>query len=178
MSTCSERITLKQINQQNLAFWETNTTLMNKRLENDVIREMGLQTISSTREVNLPIKLRMPLEVALEIADNNFEKIKATVKEDIKVEVKKDFALIGGRAIKEDPLQKYILALVQTRPDITSPQLLKVLVNEVGCGLIEEVDQDDEGLIYFKNGKGKRNDAEISGLKDRLSRAKKKINSH
>ena len=52
MTTSSERITLKQINQQNLAFWETNTTLMNKRLENDVIREMGLQTISSTREVN------------------------------------------------------------------------------------------------------------------------------
>ena len=175
MTTSSERITLKQINQQNLAFWETNTALMYKRLENDVIREIGLQTISSTREVNLPIKLRMTLEVAMEIADNNFEKVKAKVKEDIKVEVKKDFALIGGRAMKEDPLQKYILKLLETRPDITSAQLLKELKNKVGGDLIYSIEHNS---ISFWSHPDKFKDAKISGLKDRLSRAKKKINSH
>lgn len=158
--------TFKEINQQNSAYWEKRNRHLEKIMLNEAVLKITLKNSMSPGEVNLPLRDQSPFEVHLESAYQ------------IYLECSSYFSKLGGRAMKEDPLQKYILELVQTRPRITSTQLLKVLVNEVRCGLIEEVDKDDEGLIYFKNGKGKRNDAEISGLKDRLSRAKKKINSH
>lgn len=76
MTISGKKITLKEINQQNSAFWKTQQTLMEKRLSNDIVLDMAVQTINSNREVNLHIKLQMPFEVALDIADHNFEKIK------------------------------------------------------------------------------------------------------
>lgn len=162
MTISGKKITLKEINQQNSAFWKTQQTLMEKRLSNDIVLDMAVQTINSNREVNLHIKLQMPFEVALDIADHNFEKIKKSISKK------------GGEGNKADALQKHILELVQLNPKITSSQLLDQLASQKGSGLIEDIDED---TILFLNQNDRLKNASVYGLKDRLSRAKKKLNS-
>lgn len=69
-----------------------------------------------------------------------------------------------------DSLQELIIKIVAKKPDINEKALLIEIEKKRGCGVINDVDDD---VIYF-NHKGEEKDAPISGLKDRLSRAKKK----
>jgi hypothetical protein len=50
-----------------------------------------------------------------------------------------------------------------------------LLSNKQGAGVIEDVDEEE---IAFIDAKGQLKSAEITGLKDRLYRAKKKVESH
>jgi len=113
--------------------------------------------------------------------------------------LERGFARRGGRAAKSDPLQDFILAALRIKPNITAPQLLDDLKRAAQPGgPIEEVDDEVIAFIDVKDerrsmekpeghpirkGKGGRKpqvvgrSAQISGLKDRLSRARKKLKS-
>jgi hypothetical protein len=135
---------------------------MKDRLSNDAIAEVAVQIINSESKNNLPTYFRKSYEIALEEAENSQNVLK------------KHFATKGGKAAKEDALQKYIIKCVRLNSKITESQLLNMLMNQKGHGLIDDIDDD---VISFSNPNGTIKDAPVTGLKDRLSRAKKKISS-
>lgn len=77
----------------------------------------------------------------------------------------------GGRASKTDPLQKLIVRVVRQRPFITAKELESYLEAHQDADPIIEI---CGGIIRFWNHDGSEKSAPLSGLKDRLSRAKKK----
>ena len=77
----------------------------------------------------------------------------------------------GGLARKSDALQILIEQLVQDTAEISQRDLLHQLKREQGQGTITTIDGKE---IQFRTFKGKLKSAPISGLKDRLHRAKNK----
>lgn len=76
-----------------------------------------------------------------------------------------------GKKSKADPLQQIISEVVTRYPVITTDDLKNKIEDRQHGGVIEDIDADD---VRFLN-KGKSDFAPISGLKDRLHRAKKKL---
>jgi hypothetical protein len=115
----------------------------------------------------VPMKYRLTLELALANAERQL----------LKAERLKDWFLqqqgrIGGRATKADTLHEIINNIVQQRPDITERELLGWLKKQQGLGIIQDL---DERAIWFTTKDGRSKSAAISGLKDRLSRAKGRL---
>ena len=82
-----------------------------------------------------------------------------------------------GKKDRPDTLNRFINECVRSNPTITTTQLLKEIKKlPTGDGrngeIIEEITEDE--IYFIEDGKG-GNSATISGLKDRLSKAKKKI---
>jgi hypothetical protein len=70
-----------------------------------------------------------------------------------------------------DPLHEMIDEILEKNPQINTAGLLSELRAREGISAIDEIDEDK---IYFEDG---RKPAKISGLKDRLGRARKKFSS-
>jgi hypothetical protein len=93
-----------------------------------------------------------------------------------------DFSRRGGKVAKTDALQSWIMEAVRAERGISTHELLlkiKKLAN-LGHSIFARVGREsgfsesDSDHIYFDNN-GKPKTAPVSGLKDRLSRAKKEI---
>jgi hypothetical protein len=84
----------------------------------------------------------------------------------------------AGRAKKPDALHPAILDLVRKDPSMTVAKLKGMLTRDRFPGLIEDVDEEE---IWFRQPDGSEDGrlegARVSGLKDRLSRAKKALKS-
>ncbi len=76
-----------------------------------------------------------------------------------------------GKKDRPDTLNRFINECVRSNPTITTTQLLKE-IKKLPREIIEEITEDE--IYFIEDGKG-GNSATISGLKDRLSKAKKKI---
>ena len=79
-----------------------------------------------------------------------------------------------GQGPRADRLQLLIIEIVQDKPKITCNELVEELRKRIGQGVIEDIDEETIGYL---NDKKLGVSAPIKGLKDRLSRAKKKIQS-
>ena len=79
----------------------------------------------------------------------------------------------AGGASKTDPLQVLIEDIVRHEPSIKRTELEQRLGDHLHLSPIEDI---DEGGIWFAYSDGRTKRAPLTGLKDRLSRAKKKIN--
>lgn len=92
--------------------------------------------------------------------------------------VRAEQARMAGGSKKTDALQELIQTIVRASQKITVSGLLKKLRKAEGKGTIEGVDtlENPKPQIYFKNHNGHGNQAPISGLKDRLTRARRVIN--
>lgn len=89
----------------------------------------------------------------------------------------------AARSDRTDALQELIIGMLGDRPDISESELLTALYHHEGRGVIESI---SDGKIEFATGgklkdgiaEGARiKDAKVSGLKHRLSRARKKLAS-
>ena len=81
----------------------------------------------------------------------------------------------AGSVEKVDTLQNFILDVVRAKPRMTHVELLAELRQEENNdGQIVEV---TEASVSFLTSRGRLRSAPITGLKDRLSRAKKRLNS-
>ncbi|OAI14215.1 hypothetical protein A1507_15545 [Methylomonas koyamae] len=78
----------------------------------------------------------------------------------------------AGKKPKPDTLQILINQIVRNNPEISEKELLSKLEKEKGLGVIEDVEDID---IVFSDKNDQLKAARVSGLKDRLSRAKKKF---
>lgn len=93
--------------------------------------------------------------------------------------VKAQQARNAGRSKKTDALQELIVEIVRDNPRISQSQLLlKLGAPKKPGGVIEDIDGPEEAkpsIHFVQNGRSK--EAPISGLKDRLTRARKVIKS-
>lgn len=142
---------------------------MYRRLESPALCLIAMNDLSTQQESKLPFRMWKTFEQAL---------AQAEAANSISLSV---FASKGGRARKTDVLQTVIIGIVRIDPDITQLRLLRKLreLAKTGSSEICRVDQKADVLkgeveqIHFWDGV-KEKTAPISGLKDRLCRAKKK----
>jgi hypothetical protein len=78
----------------------------------------------------------------------------------------------AGKGDKQDALQKLIFEIVKKNSQLKVGELKSLLFGKIGQGVIEDM---DEMTISFGNEGEALDESPISGLKDRLSRAKTKI---
>jgi hypothetical protein len=90
--------------------------------------------------------------------------------------VKEQQARNAGRSKKTDALQELIVQIVRDNPKISESQLLVRLMAMEKLGVIEDIDGegDENPSIHFDQ-RGRCKEAAVSGLKDRLTRARKVV---
>jgi hypothetical protein len=159
------------LNERNARFWAEQKILLNQRISDPGLYHLAKRDMDFEVARGVPLKQQKTLEQAL--ADAAYSK--ATFHSQL--------SLKGGRAPKSDSLQELIQKFVHEDPKISQRQLWYKLRTEIGKGIIVSIDaecpSEDGSLrkIHFMSGDGKVKTARVSGLKNRLSRAKAKLHS-
>jgi hypothetical protein len=154
-------VTIEEINENNEKFWKEKTRETDERMKDKAVLEAALARLHTERF--LPVKYQTDFGPTLEQAEQD------------QLRFARSFARHGGAAKKTDALQKFIEAAVQAKRATTVPELLDMLRNAAQPGgPIEDIDEEN---VSFLGANGRLRDAPISGLKDRLSRAKKELKS-
>ena len=158
---------LAAINRRNQQFFIEQAALLYRRAQDTALTINALRELDSARDMGVPIKYWKSFERGL---------AEAELARDIvfKVSGRK-----GGRPLGSDALQRVIVTIVSRRQEIKVHQLLKQLrkMAEGDDPVILGVDKESAlcageiPKILFCDGGEKT--APISGLKDRLYRAKK-----
>jgi hypothetical protein len=156
-----------EINDRNKQFWMSATAKAERRMADPGILQLALMDIESYSAF-LPVYYQKSFEKALRDAD-------LAINHDlITNSIHRRFSHRGGLATKTDALQQIILKIVEKKPSITQPELVEQLRAHQHDGVIDDIGDAD---ISFRTHTGKLKTAPLSGLKDRLSRAKKAIRS-
>ncbi|HEY6769453.1 MAG TPA: hypothetical protein VI386_32325 [Candidatus Sulfotelmatobacter sp.] len=166
----NQRLTLADINQQNRQFWLEQSELLSQRIQDATLHEIAMADLSAEAAMRVPVRNRKSLEQALSQAEKSLSIFQ------------RNFSSKGGKAVKVDGLQGVILEIVRAKPDINTQRLLQKLrkMASEGHPVVRKVDRkwelldDQTEQIHFKNG-GMDKTSPVSGLKDRLARAKRKI---
>jgi hypothetical protein len=164
-------LTHRDINQANEQFWSEQTILMHSRISDESLLELGIGHLMSEYDRGVPVK-----------AQRSVEQIFADI-ENVSIHSHAKFSQKGGKKRKSDALHDLIVTVASVNPQIRENGLLSRLKKEVGKGVIQSIDSErhrlagDALLIRFFDHNGKEKIASVRGLKDRLSRAKKEINS-
>jgi hypothetical protein len=156
-------ISLVEINTWNREFWDIEDRKMERRIEDNALLETALLSLRSEIDMRVAVYNQKSLNKALQEAELAKQRFLSQQGQN------------GGRVHKSDPLQDIILDYVRRRPPITASELLKKLQDDfIPGGVIQEIGKK---AIAFTNRDDRSKEAPISGLKDRLSRAKKKLAS-
>ncbi len=146
-------------------FWAEQQHIAERRIEIPDVLELALGAMAAEMQRRLPLAWQVSLFDALQDAE--------AAKRGILFKQSQR----AGSVNKTDALEAFIIEAVRTDPSIALPQLLDRLQREQQPGgWLEDIDEA-EGTIWFRNAAGRSKTAQISGLKDRLSRAKKKVRS-
>jgi hypothetical protein len=171
IDTARKLPTPKEINELNRQFWSKQTDLMDQMMADPEILKIAMKDIESESLRQVPVYNRKSFARALETA----AKTKADILKTAAESFQSGFSKRGGTAPKADALQRLIVEIVQRKPNITEPELLGELENKKLQGIITDIDHDLNLVEFRNNNDGQLKKAPISGLKDRLSRAKKKL---
>jgi hypothetical protein len=165
-------ITAAEMNRRNKEFWEAERLLLERGMADPLIRTVALDMMATDVKMHIPLRHQKSHYSAIHEA----ERIIGTVMESEKgvQRFASRLASKGGRAKKTDLLRRWIEDAVREQPRITEPQLRQRLIREQRVAPIQEVTQN---RVYFDTPSGGSKWCPLSGLKDRLSRAKRKINS-
>jgi hypothetical protein len=161
-------LTPRQINQLNRRFWRTRSKLMNEQITDPALYEIAMKNLNSEQLRAVPVKSQNTLEQALADAAES------------KTTIQRFFSWKGGKQAKPDALQRVIEKIVKKKPSTTGHELLRELPDAEWAGTVTKIDKKGEVLarvvmIHFVEENETPKVAPVSGLKDRLSRAKKKI---
>jgi hypothetical protein len=154
--------TLKGINDANSRFWREQHNLFDNRMANDAIRETASELWQAQQDRAVPFNCQFSIEKALEDAERAEKRFLAHQ------------ARRGGAAHKTDTLQILIHEIVTRRPHISARELVEALKARQHTSLVDDI---GDGTIHFTDQHGRCKEASISGLKDRLTRAKKNLKS-
>jgi hypothetical protein len=160
---------LAKINERNRQFWLKQSELLGRRIQEAALHEIAMNELSAEAAMRVPVRNRKSLEQILARAEKS------------KTIFQRAFSRNGGKASKPDALHRVIIEIVLNEPDINPRQLLHKIrkMAKDGHPVVSLVGQksglicDQAEQIHFKDN-GKLQMAPVSGLKDRLSRAKKK----
>jgi hypothetical protein len=155
---------LPEMNRRNREFWKNEGARVRILMEDAAVREYVDRQIYSAALRGVPMRLQKSVEALVEEAaefQSGFLRAQARR---------------GGQAEKSDALQQLIEQIAREDPKISGKALLRRLERDADGGVIEEVGRDSHA-ISFRQANGTLGKAPISGLKDRLSRAKRKARS-
>jgi hypothetical protein len=158
--------TIREINELNQRFWEREIAAFNRRIADDALRETAFGRFFDEQSRRVPLYDQAPIEKFLADAERDRGRFLSHQGRQ------------GGQAKKPDALQQEILKLVQGNPKITEAMLKAMLTRERFPGLIADIDEETIWFVQPDGSKdGRPKQAAISGLKHRLSRAKKNLRS-
>jgi hypothetical protein len=161
-------ISVKELNARNRTFWDLESAKTERRIADPLIFQRAVADIDSETRRLVPPQCQKSFEEALQEAEALYED------PSFKQRVRRELSQLGGTAKKTDKLQALILEAVRGKPSITELELLGHLQSLEDLGVIQEI---AGGCIYFTNYGERTKKAPLSGLKDRLSRAKKALRS-
>jgi hypothetical protein len=155
---------LRDLNERNRAFYEEQSRKLDENLD-ETTWKIALNQRESEAARGIPIN-----NWSFDRAVADAAKARALVRS--------EQGRSAGRAPKTDALQRLILQLARTRPQMTQKELLARLKEMESGGVIDDIDGYEvrKPYIHFSQD-GRSKSAPISGLKDRLRRAKKMITS-
>jgi hypothetical protein len=156
-----------QLNAEMKSFWQQQSELANRRLRIDSIRETALEQLRTEQTRGVPVSRQTTLEQALASA----EKLELKYAERFRSVALEEQARKGGKAAKSDALNRIISEAVRARPKLSEEELLRYLQQLEGAGVVVEINNEYVSFVNYSDGRTK--DASMSGLKHRLSRAKK-----
>ncbi len=163
--------TLREFNQRYQQFWSEQSIIMEQRIADPNIISTAMAEIQSEYSRLVPVYYQRSFEEALELAAH----AKARFQKQTAKSLQTVFSKKGGAASKLDSLQKLILEIVRQNPHITQRELFCELQKRTPGSVVIDIDLG-LGSIEFNNKSDRQQKiARISGLKDRLSRAKKKL---
>jgi hypothetical protein len=165
------KITPGDLNRINAEFWEVESKNLEERMKDPVLREAAYARLRSERMRGVCVKKQMTLDGALAAE----EQTALRSADHIEARVVSSRARRAGSAEKVDALQSFINSVVEKRPKITGPELLDKIRAEVGSG--GPIVDLDKTCIWFVGAHDQLRSTTKRGLKDRLSRAKKKMKS-
>ncbi len=163
------------------AFYVTSKGIPPERITPEIVEKIRIATLAADTENAGSVAVEKAMKLA---AVGDFARagkiIRGRVKEVSESLAALDEAVSGKRrqrAIakkrRQDGLQLLIEEIVAKHPDIRTPGLLAALRAHQHGGVIEHIDDEDEGTVEWCDENDPAGSAPISGLKDRLSRAKK-----
>ena len=172
-------LTLEEINAHNRAFWAEQSLLREERLNDPLLAEVLDDELRSYVIRRVPAQHQESVERILERAKEIKKLVLASTELSIRQDALKDQARKAGKCKGSDALQHLIVALVKKDPNITTARLLEKLEAELWWpeSVVEAI---ETGKVLFRGHSGSREffkSAPMSGLKDRLSRAKKLLRS-
>ena len=167
--------TVRELQCAQQRFWTALAARTTERLNDSMVVEEALRIIHSEAAREIEVGRRLIFEAALEQADNTSTRIQGVVRHR---QAKK-----ASAARKPDLLTQAIEKIARRRPDINVSDLLVALKEISGPSqVIEEVDFETNAIYYRQSAVVRRSysttplkHARFSGLKDRLSRAKRNI---
>jgi len=148
-----------EMNEANRIFWASEKVQMERRMEDRIILLIAVE-LSKAEAARRPVYFQSSFNEHLADAES------------VKPCILGELGRRGGKASKTDPLQKLIEDVVRRQPSITEEKL-RYYLKRHGHPIFDICD----GTILFCNHDNSEKSAPLSGLKDRLSRAKKKISS-
>jgi hypothetical protein len=159
-NTETTMITPKELNEINHRYWAREHARLIEQLGDDALRDGAFELMNGELRRRVPARSQLSMYDAFTEADAMRRRFSTA------------HARKGGKAPKADALQLHIVSLVERQPSITCRELERQLRNYAGIPPIEDVEDDK---IWFTNHNRVSNSAPMTGLKDRLTRAKKKF---
>jgi hypothetical protein len=164
-------LTLQEINEQNHRFWSVRSGICERRACDESLCDVAIESLHSEIIRGVPMMSQKSFDQALadaEMAEKTFHSA---------------YSRKGGSAPRCDALQTLIEVIAAESPKITPGQLWRELNGDRGAGTISSIDEesdvkaDEPKMIHFVDDDETPKRAPLSGLKDRLYRAKRKLAS-
>ena len=149
---------LAGLNRRNREFWSVQQLSLEHRMADAAIRETAFD-IMNAEQKRLPIYYQTSIYEALETGER------------AKRRCLSQQARKGGSAEKTDALQRLIEQFVEHNPHGTEPQLRSKLREHQAIDPIQDVNDE---VVFFTTSDGRTKTAMLSGLKHRLTRARKR----
>jgi len=159
--------TAAAINTANAEFWRVASSLLIDALADEKQRDWVLNRIEVDELLGRQLIYRKSLEGVVEERERDRRAMEL-----VKQNARHELAVKGGTARKKDALQNLIEREIAHRPDIGVGGLLQMLKAQSPGSVIAQIDTN-EGDIELRDGKC----VPVSGLKDRLYRARKFLKS-
>jgi hypothetical protein len=163
--------TIEQINNRNKEFWLEQSKVTLDRICDEPLFTVATANMNSEVIKGVPLKLQTSIDQALEDAEKARRIFQIS------------FSRKGGRASMCDALQTLIEQIARENRKIDARALAIALKGDRGAGTVTSIDMEadvmagEPKMIHFVGDDEKPRRAPLSGLKDRLYRARKKIKS-
>jgi hypothetical protein len=157
-------VTPVDINNINREYWSKRDKVIEQQLRDVELVNSAVALMRSEETRSIPVYSRFTFENALDQANV------------VKTSTLRHQALKGGLAAKGDPLNRFIEQVMSRRPDMSCNELLQRIRDQAPLFPIESV--NDEEIVVRRDPTGiDVKSVPISGLKDRHSRARRKVRS-